>query len=83
MGIIEFEIERTITAPIQDVFARLADIDGHNQWMPKKGSILVRHHAKMHTYGISRLATPIYRRVARRERTATIDALKASFESGG
>jgi uncharacterized protein YndB with AHSA1/START domain len=153
MGVVEFELERTIKAPIQDVFARLADIDGHNEWMPKKGSILrhtqqtspgvsapgttfvdetvygrtsgeivelhapdtlvyhwwdssrsgkvktegwpgyalqvvdegttlVRHHAKMHTYGIYRLATPIFRRIALRERTATVDALKASFEPG-
>jgi uncharacterized protein YndB with AHSA1/START domain len=153
VAVIEFELERTIRAPIQDVFARLADIDGHNEWMPRKGSILrrtqqtspgapgpgttfvdetvygrtsgeivqlqaphtlvyhwwdsskagkvktegwpgyalqavdegttlVRHHAKMHTYGIYRLATPILRRIALRERTATVDALKASFEPG-
>jgi hypothetical protein len=30
---IEFEIERTVRAPIDDVFARLIDIDGHNTWM--------------------------------------------------
>ncbi len=152
VGVIEFELERTIKAPIHDVFARLADINGHNDWMPNKGSILrhtqqtspgepalgtafldettygptpgeivafdpphklvyhwwdkskagkvktegwpgysletggdnttlVRHHARMHTYGIYRLTTPILRRIAVRERTATIDALKASFES--
>ena len=151
MGVIEFELERTIIAPIEEVFARLADINGHNEWMTKKGSILrhtqqtspgepglgttfldetaygptpgeivefqrphrlvyhwwdssksgkfkaegwpgyslqdvgdnmtlVRHHAKMHTYGPYRLATPIFRRIAMRERTATMDALKASFE---
>jgi uncharacterized protein YndB with AHSA1/START domain len=150
-GVIEFELERTIKAPIQDVFARLADINGHNAWMPKKGSILrhtqqtspgepnlgttfldetsygptpgeivefqaphtlvyhwwdtsksgklklegwpgysletvdddttlVRHHARMHTYRIYRLVTPILRRIAVRERTATLDALKVSFE---
>jgi len=152
VGVIEFEIERTIKAPIEQVFARLADIEGHNDWMPKKGSILrrtqqtspgppalgttfldetrygptpgeitefhaphtlvhhwwdrsrsgrlkaegwpgyslesaddgttrVRHHARMHTYGAYRVATPIFRRIALRERTATVDALKASFES--
>lgn len=151
MAVIEFELERTIHAPIQQVFARLADINGHNDWMPKKGSILrqtqqtspgeptlgttyldetaygptpgeivefqaphtlvyhwwdrsksgkprlegwpgysldvedpdttrVRHHARMRTYGIYGLATPLLRRIAVRERTATIDALKASFE---
>ena len=42
MGVIEFELERTIRAPVRDVFARLSDIEGHNEWMPKKGSIL-RH----------------------------------------
>jgi uncharacterized protein YndB with AHSA1/START domain len=152
MGVIEFEVERTIQAPVRDVFARLSDIEGHNHWMPSKGSILretrqtspgeprlgttfldetafgatpgeivafdpphtltyhwwdrsrsgklnvegwpaysletaedgttlVRHHARMHTYRMYRLATPILRRIARRERTATVDALKASFES--
>ena len=42
MGVIEFELTRTVHAGIQDVFARLADIDGHNDWMPKKGSMLRR-----------------------------------------
>ena len=42
MGVIEFELERTVAAPIEAVFARLADIDGHNDWMPRKGSILRR-----------------------------------------
>ena len=150
MGAIEFELERTVTAPIAQVFARLTDIEGYNDWMPKKGSIrrhseqtspgepavgtsyvdhtrfgptpgeiaelqpphrlvfhwwdrsktgklklegwpgyslvakdanttLVRHHATMHTYGMNRLASPMLRRIAVRERTATIDALKASF----
>ena len=154
MGVIEFELERTIKAPIEDVFARLVDIDGHNDWMPKKGSILrhtqqtspgeptlgttfldettygptpgeivelraphtlvyhwwdssksgrlktegwpgysleraddnttlVRHHAKMHTYRLYRLATPLLRRIAVKERTTTVDALKASFETTG
>ena len=151
MTAIELELERTIRAPIEQVFARLTDINGHNEWMPKKGSILkhteqtsqgqpsvgatfvddtkygrtpgeiveydppgcvvyhwwdkgkngkvktegwpgysleaidgnttrVRHHAKMHAYGIYRLGMPLWRRVALRERTITIDALKASFE---
>jgi uncharacterized protein YndB with AHSA1/START domain len=152
MGVIEFELSRTVRAPIDDVFARLSDINGHNQWMPKKGSIfrhtqqtsagepalgttfldetvygptpgeivefhaphslvyhwwdssksgrlkaegwpgyslevaeegttVVRHHARMRTYGVYRLATPIFRRIAVRERTVTVDALRASFES--
>lgn len=152
VGVIEFDLERTIPAPVGDVFARLSDIEGHNRWMPRKGSILrqtrqtspgepalgttfldqtalgstpgeivefdpphtltyhwwdrsrsgklkaegwpgyslqavddrttlVRHHATMHTYGLYRPATPILRRIARRERTATVDALQASFES--
>lgn len=42
---------------------------------------LVRHHAKMHTYGRYRLATPLLRRLAVRERTTTLDALRASFEA--
>jgi uncharacterized protein YndB with AHSA1/START domain len=152
MGVIELEVVRTVDAPIGQVFARLADIEGHNDWMPSKGSMfrgtrqtsageptlgttfldqtsfgptpgeivvfepphalvyhwwdrskagkpkiegwpgyeleatgqdatLVRHRAKLHTHGIYRWAGPVLRRLALRERTATMDALKASFES--
>ncbi len=151
MTAIEFELERTIGAPIEQVFARLADIDGHNAWMADTGSMLkhtrqtspgepavgttfidetsqgpmpgeitemeaphtivfhwwetsksgrlkfegwpsyhlessgagqtlVRHRAKLVPYGVWRLATPILRRFAVKERTTTVDALKASFE---
>lgn len=151
MGTIEFELERTVNAPIDQVFARLADINGYGDWMPAKGSILkhseqtspgepcvgttfldktsvgdtpgdiaefdrpnrivfhwwdrtgsgrtkvegwpgyslqavddrttlVRHHARMQTYGAYRLAAPVLRRLAVRERTATIEALQRSFE---
>jgi len=154
MGVIEFEVQRTISAPIEEVFARLADINGYNNWMPRKGSILrhthqtspgepaegttfldettygptpgeivefqaphtlvyhwwdssksgklkaegwpgyslqgdddnmtlVRHRAKMHTYRLYRLATPVFRRLAVKERTATVDARKAAFETTG
>lgn len=153
MKAVEFELERTIQAPIDQVFARLVDIDGQDAWMTGMGSMLkhtrqtspgeptvgatyidettrgplpgeiveleaprklvyhwwdkskkgklkyegwpsytlepsgkngtlVRHHAKLATYGMYRLASPIFRRFAVRERTATIDALKASFEPG-
>jgi hypothetical protein len=41
---------------------------------------LVRHRATLMSYGVFRLGTPIWRRFALRERTITIDALKASFE---
>ena len=40
MGDVAFELHRTIKAPAGEVFARLADVEGHNQWMPRKGSIL-------------------------------------------
>ena len=154
VAVIEFELERTINAPIEQVFARLTDINGHNEWMPRKGSILkhteqtspgepavgttfvddtkygrtpgeiveydpprrvvyhwwdkgrngkvrtegwpeymletvndgatrVRHHAKMHAYGIYRLGMPLLRRIAVRERSTTVDALQASFERPG
>jgi uncharacterized protein YndB with AHSA1/START domain len=154
MGVIEVELERTIRAPVEEVFGRLADIDGYDAWMPGKGSILrhsrqtstgepaegttflddtaygptpgeivqfeaphtlvfhwwdrsrsgrlraegwpgytlqrrddgatlLRHHATMHTYRLYRLATPVFRRIALKERTATVDALKASFETPG
>jgi uncharacterized protein YndB with AHSA1/START domain len=148
---IEFEIERTIRAPIDQVFARLVDIEGHNDWMAGTGTMLkrtrqtspgepavgttfvdetrsgdaagriaelerphtivyhwwetsksgkvtfegwpsyhlqpsgehetlVRHRGKLVSYGIRRLGTPLWRRMAVKERTITIDALKASFE---
>lgn len=153
MGVVEFELERVVRAPIEEVFARLADIEGHNDWMPAKGSILrrtrltsqgevglgttylddtrvgptpgevveferphtlvyhwwdrtrsgrlnaegwpgysleatgegstlVRHHARMVTHGFYRVATPVLRRIALRERTATLKALAASFDAG-
>jgi uncharacterized protein YndB with AHSA1/START domain len=37
---IEFELERTIRAPSEQVFARLVDIEGHNAWMAGTGSML-------------------------------------------
>lgn len=154
MAVVEFQLERTINAPIAVVFARLADINGHNEWMPKRGSILrhthqtspgesnlgttfldktvfgptpgqivefepphtlvyhwwdrsktgklkaegwpgyslhsesdnstlVRHHAKLHTYRLYRMVTPLLRKIAVRERTVTMDALKRSFETTG
>jgi uncharacterized protein YndB with AHSA1/START domain len=148
---IEFELERTIRAPIDQVFARLVDIEGYNEWMADTGSMrkhtrqtslgepavgttfvddtsqgpipgeiaemvaphtlvfhwwdkstsgqlkfegwpsyhlrsvgesetLVRHHGRLMSYGVWRLGTPILRRLAVKERTVTVDALKASFE---
>ena len=84
--VIEFELERTVHAPIEQVFARLTDIDGHNEWMPRKGSIL-KHteqtspgEPSVGTYGVYKFGMPLWRRVAVRERTITVDALKASFE---
>ena len=40
---------------------------------------LVRHHARLKTYGIYAPATPVMKRIAVRERTAVLDALEASF----
>ena len=148
---IEFELDRTIGAPIGQVFARLVDIERHNDWLANTGSMLkhtrqtssgepavgttfvdetthgtvpgeivemdlprtvvyhwweksrsgklkyegwpsyhlepsgdnetrVRHRGKLVPYGLWRLGTPILRRLAVKERTITIDALKASFE---
>jgi len=147
---IEFELERTIRASIDQVFARLADIEGHNDWMADTGSCsnalgrpppasppsgplsstetsqglmpgeiaemeahtivchwweksksgklkfegwpsyhlqphggretLVRDRGTLVSYGVWRLGTPISRRFAVKERTITVDALKASFE---
>lgn len=154
MGVIEFDVTRTVHAEIHDVFARLADIEGHNDWMPKRGSMLrrtrqtspgapalgttfvdetsmgptpgeiaefepphtlvyhwwdksksgklklegwpayrletaeggstlVHHHAKLDTYGMYRFAAPVLRRIAKKERTVTLEALAASFEPRG
>lgn len=151
MGVIEFDVTRIVHAEISDVFARLADISGYNDWMPKSrsmlrstrqtspgppalgttyrdettygptpgeivefqpphtlvyhwwdrskqgklklegwpgyrleagdgGSTLVHHNAKLHTYGLYRPATPVLRRIAKKERTVTLEALAASFE---
>lgn len=150
---IDFELERVVQAPIDQVFARLVDIDGYNDWMAGTGSMLrrtrqtspgepvvgttfvdetsqgsmpgeitemeaphtlvfhwweasgsgklklegwpsyrlepsgdggtvVRHRGTLVAYGVWRLGTPILRRLAVKERTATVDALKASFERG-
>ena len=40
---------------------------------------LVRHYARLRTYGIYAPATPVMKRIAIRERTAVLDALEASF----
>ena len=39
MAVVEFEVVRTINAPIEQVFARLLDFERYDDWMPKKGSI--------------------------------------------
>jgi uncharacterized protein YndB with AHSA1/START domain len=151
---IEFELVRTVRAPIEAVFARLADIDGYDEWMAGTGSMLrhsrqtspgaprvgttfvdettqgpmpgefieleaphtivfhwweanragklkfegwpgyhlervgenetlIRHHAKLMAYGPWALGRSIWRRFAVKERTITVDALKASFERSG
>lgn len=43
------------------------------------GETLVRHHARLRTYGVYGPATPVMKRIAVRERTAVLDALEASF----
>ena len=39
MGETRLHLERTISAPIADVFDRLADIESINEWQPHRGSI--------------------------------------------
>jgi uncharacterized protein YndB with AHSA1/START domain len=150
VGVVEFELVREVPAPVADVFARLADIESYDTWMPHKGSIRrgsrvtstgelgvgttyvdqtvmgaapgevaayapphevvyhwwlrpgkdapglegwpgyqleatgpgttrVRHHVRLQTRRGYQVLTPALARVARRERTATLDALVASF----
>lgn len=151
MAAIEFELQGVVDAPIDAVFARLADIQGYNDWMPRKGSIFrrteqtspgepqlgttyvdrsaagttpgeivafepptrlvyhwwelgrggrrvaeawpgyeleaasdgttrVRHATRVEVNGIRRPLTPVYRWLAKRERRATLEALRASFQ---
>ena len=148
---IEFELERTIRAPVDRVFVRLLDLEGYDDWLAGTGSMLrrtrqtspgppavgttfvdetrqgpmpgeiaeleaphtvvfhwwersrsgklqfegwpsyhlqpsgdggtlVRHRARLEPHGVWRLGTPLWRRLALRERRITVDALKASFE---
>ena len=42
MGVVELELESVVRAPIELVFARLADIERFHEWMPGKGTILKR-----------------------------------------
>jgi uncharacterized protein YndB with AHSA1/START domain len=148
------DLERTIRAPIDQVFARLVDFEGYDEWMAGTGSMLkqtrqtspgdpsvgttfvdetsqgpvpgeivemeaphtvvfhwweesrsgklkfegwpsyhlqasgdsatlVRHRGTLMSYGVWRLGRPIWRRFAVKERTITVDALKASFERPG
>lgn len=46
------------------------------------GATLVRHVARAELYGVFRMARLVIRRIAIRERTLTVDALKRSLESG-
>src|SRR5688572_29676370 len=52
---IDFEVERTISAPIERVFARLADIEGYNDWMTGTGSML--KHTRQTSPGEPRVGT--------------------------
>ncbi|WP_461050674.1 SRPBCC family protein [Terrabacter koreensis] len=45
------------------------------------GATLVRHHVSLRTHGAYHLATPVLGLIARRERTAVLAALEASFRS--
>ena len=62
MGVIEFELSRTVPAPIEQVFARLVDIKGYNDWMPSKGSI--RRHSQQTSAGEPALGTTYVDRTA-------------------
>ena len=148
---IEFELERTIAAPVESVFARIVDLDGWTMLMSGKGSMLrstrqtspgpvavgttyvdetsqgptpgevveleeprkvlfhwwdtnkagkvtfegwpgfvlepqgvdrtrVRHTARLQVNGVWQLGRPVFSWLARRERSATLEALADSLE---
>jgi hypothetical protein len=54
---------------------------GYSLQGSSENETLVHHHAKLYVYGIYGLAAPIFRWLAVKERTVTVDALKSSFES--
>ena len=56
---------------------------GYSLQVSAGNGTLVRHHAKLNVYGVYGLAAPIFKRLAVRERTVTIDALKTSLEPRG
>ncbi|MGY3127304.1 uncharacterized protein YndB with AHSA1/START domain [Agrococcus sp. UYP33] len=62
MTVIEFELHGVVDAPIDAVFARLADIEGYNDWMPRKGSIF--HTTKQTSPGEPQLGTTYVDRTA-------------------
>ena len=55
MSAIEFEIQRTVRAPVDEVFARLVDIEGQNAWMAGSRSML--KHTRLTTPGEPRVGT--------------------------
>jgi uncharacterized protein YndB with AHSA1/START domain len=62
---------------------RLEGWPGYVLEASRENATLVRHRAKLRAYGAYRLAAPILKRLVIRERTTTIDALKASFAGSG
>ena len=60
--------------------ARLAEgWPGYTLEPVSENETLVRHYARLRTYGLYGPATPVMKRIALRERTAVLDALEASF----
>ena len=82
--IAEFEPPRTIVFHWWDKAKsgrmRLEGWPGYALESEEDGTTLVRHHARLHIHGMYRLATPVLRRLAIKERTVTLTALAASFE---
>jgi uncharacterized protein YndB with AHSA1/START domain len=50
--VIRLQIDRTIDRPIEEVFDRLADIDGYRTWMPQSGLFRDSESVAGHATGV-------------------------------
>jgi uncharacterized protein YndB with AHSA1/START domain len=75
MGTVEFDLERTIHAPIDEVFARLVDIEGHNDWMAGKKTLL--KHTRQTSPGEPTVGTTFVDETSQGDMPGEIEQLEA------